>query len=83
MRVLTAILLLIALATGCCRTADGQDLPDNNVVPLVDHHQHLLSPAGAALQNAYRQGVADNRLFHVIRQSVTTVETRSECGVSG
>jgi predicted TIM-barrel fold metal-dependent hydrolase len=53
MRVLTAILLLIALATGSCRTADGQDLLDNEVVPLVDHHQHLLSPAGAALQNAY------------------------------
>jgi putative ABC transport system permease protein len=27
--------------------ADGQDLLNNNVVPLVDHHQHLLSPAGA------------------------------------
>jgi predicted TIM-barrel fold metal-dependent hydrolase len=49
----TAILLLIALATGSCRTADGQDRLDNKVVPLVDHHQHLLSPAGAALQNAY------------------------------
>ena len=53
MRVLTALLLLTALATGSCRKADGQDLPQNNVVPLVDHHQHLLSPAGAALQNAY------------------------------
>jgi len=54
MRVLTATLLLIALATGSCRTADGQNLPDNKIVPLVDHHQHLLSPAGTALQNAYR-----------------------------
>ena len=54
MRVLTAILLLIALAAGSCRKADGQALLDNKVVPLVDHHQHLLSPAGAALQNAYQ-----------------------------
>lgn len=54
MRVLTAILLLIAPATGSCREADGQDLLAKNVAPLVDHHQHLLSPAGAALQNAYR-----------------------------
>lgn len=53
MRVLAAILLLIAPATGSCRQADGQDLPDHKVVPLVDHHQHLLSPAGTALQNAY------------------------------
>jgi predicted TIM-barrel fold metal-dependent hydrolase len=53
MRVLTAILLVIALAAGSCRKADGQDLRDNSVAPLVDHHQHLLSPAGAALQNAY------------------------------
>jgi hypothetical protein len=35
MRVLRAILLLIALVTGSCRTADGQDLRDHNVLPLV------------------------------------------------
>ena len=53
MRVLTATLLLIALATGSCRKADGQGVVTRNVVPIVDHHQHLLSPAGAALQKAH------------------------------
>ena len=67
MRVLTAILLLIALAAGSCRKADGQDLLNNNVVPLVDHHQHLLSPAGAALQNAYRRR---DRLPYDVEQPV-------------
>ena len=42
MRVLTATLLLIALATGSCRTADGQDLLDNKVVPLVERLTLLL-----------------------------------------
>ena len=67
MRVLTAILLLIALAAGSCRKADGQDLLNDNVVPLVDHHQHLLSPAGAALQNAYRRR---DRLPYDVEQPV-------------
>ena len=67
MRVLTAILLLIALAAGSCRKADGQDLLNNIVVPLVDHHQHLLSPAGAALQNAYRRR---DRLPYDVEQPV-------------
>ena len=53
MRLFPAILLLVvALAAGSCRKVEGQDPPRNNPVPQVDHHQHLLSPAGAALQNA-------------------------------
>jgi uncharacterized protein len=46
--------LCVALGTAACRKAQGQDAPTNTVRPLVDHHQHLLSPAGAALQNASR-----------------------------
>ena len=61
MRVISAILfvivyvsvLCVALGTGACRKAQGQDALTNTVAPLVDHHQHLLSPAGAALQNTY------------------------------
>jgi hypothetical protein len=51
MRVLTAILLLIALATGSCRTADGQDLLDNMVVPLVDHRAGI--KRAVVLSDAY------------------------------
>jgi uncharacterized protein len=54
MRLVQAILLLgVALGAGSCREVEGQDLPRRTLVPLVDHHQHLLSPAGAALQNAH------------------------------
>ena len=54
MRVFPAILVLVvAFGTGSCWKVEGQDRLGNNVVPQVDHHQHLLSPAGAALQNAY------------------------------
>jgi uncharacterized protein len=36
-------------------------------VPQVDHHQHLLSPAGAALQNAY---IVRDRLPYGVQQPV-------------
>jgi uncharacterized protein len=70
MRRLTAILLLIALATGSCGTADGQDRLDGKVVPLVDHHQHLLSPAGAALQNAEQPVVGEQLVAMLDRAGI-------------
>src|SRR5688500_15288238 len=68
MRVLPAILLLlVALTIGSCRKVEGQDLPGYNLVPQVDHHQHLMSPAGAALQNAY---IVRDRLPYGVAQPV-------------
>jgi hypothetical protein len=59
--------LCVALGTGACRKAQGQDALTNTVAPLVDHHQHLLSPAGAALQNAY---ILRDRLPYGVEQPV-------------
>jgi hypothetical protein len=51
--------LAFPMAAASCRDADrassasaGQDRLSNEAAPLVDHHQHLLSPAGVELVNA-------------------------------
>ena len=78
MRVSTAILLLIALAIGSCQKAGGQDLVNHKVVPQVDHHQHLLSPAGAALQNSEQPVVGKQLVAMLDRAGITRAVVLSD-----